>query len=295
VCSFDLGHYAVRDEVAGGEVSLRSAAFAVRPLVRPAGRVRLSGSSSLYGNGMAFTEQIARQFPWSSHLTEDLDMGLRLLLAGHRVDFAPDALVRGEMPETRDGATSQHQRWEAGRRSVAVTYMPRLLGAARRKAHDRRWPYIDAAIDISMPPYGSLVAATAAGTAGLALFGRGATRRYGLGAGAASLGMLGWHVLTSLRLADAPPEVYRSLLQAPANIIWKLRVVAGTMREGPADWVRTSRNDEGSSGLDPRDESGGEIRNNSELRDDGATKNGVIDMTVTHLETGEPSSVEATS
>ena len=244
------GHYAVRDETAGGEVSLRSAAFAVRHLVRPAGRVRLGGSSSLYGNGMAFTEAIARQFPWSAHLTEDLDMGLRLLLAGHRVDFAPDALVRGEMPETLDTATTQHERWEAGRRSVATAYLPRLLGAARRKAHDRRWPYVDAAIDISMPPFGSLVAGTAAGTLGLGMFARGAVRRYGVGAGVVSLGMLGWHVVTSLRLAKAPPEVYRSLLRAPSNILWKLGVVAGTLRDRPADWVRTSRNDEESRSVE---------------------------------------------
>jgi len=136
------GHYAVRGEGGGGEVDLRSAAFAVRHLVRPAGRVRLGGSSSLYGNGMAFDERIARRFPWSAHLTEDLEMGLRLLLAGERVEFAPGALVRGEMPDSLKGAESQHERWEAGRRSVARRYGPRLLDAARVRTHGKRWAYV---------------------------------------------------------------------------------------------------------------------------------------------------------
>ena len=238
------GHYAVRGEGSGGEVDLRSAAFAVRHLVRPAGRVRLGGSSSLYGNGMAFSERIARAFPWSSHLTEDLDMGLRLLLAGETVDFAPRAVVRGEMPDTLDAATSQHERWESGRRSVAKTYVPRLLRAASGRRHEKRWAYIDASLDIAMPPFGTLAAATGAGAAGFALAGTGRTRSIGAAIGLGSLGLQTLHILTSLRLAGAPLSVYRSLLRAPMNIVWKLGVLGRTLRQGPTDWVRTSRNDD---------------------------------------------------
>ncbi len=238
------GHYAVRGEGAGGEVDLRSAAFAVRHLVRPAGRVRLGGSSSLYGNGMAFSERIARAFPWSSHLTEDLDMGLRLLLAGETVDFAPRAVVRGEMPNTLDAATSQHERWESGRRSVTKTYLPRLLAAANGKRHGKRWAYIDASLDIAMPPFGTLAAVTGAGAAGFALAGTGRTRSIGAAIGLGSIGLQTLHILASLRLAGAPFSVYRSLLRAPLNIVWKIGVLGRTLRHGPTDWVRTSRNDD---------------------------------------------------
>ena len=238
------GHYAVRGEGAGGEVDLRSAAFAVRHLVRPAGRVRLGGSSSLYGNGMAFSERIARAFPWSAHLTEDLDMGLRLLLAGETVDFASRAVVRGEMPDTLDAATSQHERWESGRRSVAKTYLPRLVSAANGKRHGKRWAYLDASLDIAMPPFGTLAAITGAGAAGFALAGAGRTRSIGTAVGLGSLGLQAMHVFASLRLAGAPFSVYRSLLRAPLNIVWKIGLVGRTLRQGPTNWVRTSRNDD---------------------------------------------------
>jgi len=235
-------YYAVRDESLGGEVGLRSAAFAVRHLVRPAGRVGLGGSSSLYGNGMAFTEEVARSFAWSAHLTEDLEMGLRLLLSGKSVGFEPDAVVRGEMPETRDSADSQHERWESGRRSVARSYVPKLANAAMKGVDNKRWPYIDAALDITMPPLGTLVATTGAGSALLALSGQGRARLIGVGGGGISLGLLMAHVVMSLRLAGAPVAVYRSLLRAPGNILWKLRLLWRTRGHQSNEWVRTARN-----------------------------------------------------
>ncbi len=237
-------YYAVRDETAGGEVSLRSAAFAVRHLVRPAGRVQLGGSSSLYGNGMAFVESLAREFVWSPHLTEDLDMGLRMLLAGETVTFEPDAVVRGEMPDTSDAAHSQHERWEVGRRHVARTFVPQLAGAWRRGDHGRRWAYADAAIDITMPPYGTLVAGTAASGAAAGLLGRGRSRAIGAGGSAVALMLLISHVLQSLRLADAPPEVFRSLLRAPRNIAWKLGLLWRSRQSTDGHWIRTTRNPE---------------------------------------------------
>ncbi len=237
-------HYAVRDERAGGEVSFRSAAFAVRHLVRPAGRVRLGGSSSLYGNGMAFIEPLARSYSWSPHLTEDLDMGLRLLLGGETIVFEPDAVVRGEMPNTVEAADSQHERWEAGRRDVARTYTPQLLAAFRRGDHGRRWAYVDAAIDITMPPFGTLVAATAATTVAAGALGRGRGRLASTGGGALAVVLFGAHVLESLRLAEAPPEVFASLLRAPKNIAWKIGLLRRTRGGEHTDWVRTTRNPE---------------------------------------------------
>ncbi len=236
------GHYAVRDDAKGGETSLRGAAFAVRHFVRPAGRVQLGGSSSLYGNGMAFTEGIARTFPWSAHLTEDLDLGLRLLLAGESVDFAPGAVVRGEIPDSLEKARSQNERWETGRRAIARTYLPRLMAAAWRGDYGRRWAYLDAAFDIGMPPLGSLVATTAAGTTGLAVVGRGAARVVGVGTGLASMALLAAHVLGALRLSRAPASVYRSLSRGPLNIVWKLVLQLRTIGREPAEWVRTTRN-----------------------------------------------------
>ena len=56
--------------------------------------------------------------------------------------------------------------------------------------------------------------------------------------------MLGqvWYVVTALRLVSAPPAVYRSLLQAPRMIIWKLGVWFKVFGRGDVGWHRTTRN-----------------------------------------------------
>jgi len=235
------GHYMVRDAEVGGDVGFRAAALAVRHLVRPAGRTGLGGSSSLYGNGMAFRERIARSYPWSDDLTEDLDLGLRLLLDGHRVGFTPDAIVAAEMPASREGAVSQHERWEAGRLRVARKNLPSLTNAAIAGAHGRRWTYVDAAIDIALPPLTTVVAATTVGGIGMAALSNGRVRIVGVGTAAVALGLQVVHVLHALELDGAPPAVRRSLLRAPAQIVWKSRLLARVARTQPASWNRTSR------------------------------------------------------
>ena len=235
------GHYTVKDAATGGDVGFRSAAFAVRHLARPEGRTALGGSSSLYGNGMAFRDPIARAYQWSNTLTEDLEMGLRLLLDGHHVGFASDAVVAAEMPTGLADAASQNERWEAGRLMIARHFVPRLLAAAKRRAHGVRWPYIDAAIDISMPPLTTVVAgSTLAGVAAAGL-GRGRTRNVGVATALVAVGLQGLHVVHALRMAEAHPASWRSLARTPIHIVWKSRLLARVVRRRPGSWIRTRR------------------------------------------------------
>ena len=237
------GHYMVKDAHVGGHIAFRAAALAVRHLVRPAGRTALGGSSSLYGNAMAFRESTARRYPWSTNLTEDLEMSLRVMLDGHVIGYAPRAVVEAEMPDSLEGAVSQNERWEAGRLKVAIHYVPLLLRAARRGAHGRRWTYVDAAIDISLPPLTTVVGISALGGAGMVGAARGRVRRVGVVASALALGLQVAHVLHALHLADAPSEVRRSLVRAPAHMVWKSRLLTRVARRDPDTWIRTSRGD----------------------------------------------------
>lgn len=239
------GYYAVRDAETGGNVGFRAAALAVRHYVRPLGRTELGGSSGLFGNGMAFRETVARTHSWTDHLVEDIEMGLNILLDGGAVAYASDAVVEAEMPDTLEDADSQNQRWEAGRAQIVAAFGPRLVAAARHKRHGRRWPYIDALLDLSLPPITVLVAATGASAGLVRLFGRGRVARLGLVAGVGSLAVQVGHVLSALRMVGAPPAVYRSLLNVPAQVFWKLRLVGRLIvRRGPDGWVRTTRNEE---------------------------------------------------
>lgn len=236
------GYYTVKDAADGGDVGFRAAALAVRHFVRPAGRTALGGSSSLYGNAMAFRESIARAYVWSNELTEDLEMGMRLLLDGHTVAFAPGAVVAAEMPVSLDDAVTQNERWEAGRYAVATSAVPRLWRAARAGAHGRRWAYCDAAIDITLPPLTTVVGATAVGGTLFVALARGRTRRIAAVAACTGVGLQGAHVFHALHIADVDPEVRRSLARTPAHVLWKSRILTRVVRGRPSNWVRTTRN-----------------------------------------------------
>lgn len=244
-------YYAVRDPAASPAIAFRAAALAARNYLRPLGRNRIGGTAGLYGNGMVFTAECMRTRRWSNHLTEDTELQLDLLLDGTRVVFAADAVVEAEMPATLDAAQTQHERWERGRLELARRYVPRLARRVVKGGPAGRVAYADAAVDQLVPPFSVLVAGTVAYgavAAGRAVLHPSAASRRALAvAGALTAGQT-VYVLSALRMVDAPPTVYRSLLGAPRMVVWKvglwLRVLA---RRRGVTWVRTARNPSGES------------------------------------------------
>ena len=240
-------YYGVRDAERTPVTAFRAAALAARHYLRPLGRTWLGGSAGLYGNGMAFAVKVLLDHSWTNHLTEDLELQLELLRKGTRIAFAPGAAIEAEMPTTTEAARTQHQRWERGRLDLARRYVPMLArqactpGAARVAA-------ADAAADLLVPPFSILVAGATAWTAASgvrALVGPARRGRVSLGIGVAVLGVQALHVLSALRMVDAPRAVYRSLLKAPSMVAWKLKLWAGTLVRGQdVAWVRTARNAE---------------------------------------------------
>jgi 1,2-diacylglycerol 3-beta-glucosyltransferase len=227
----------VRDPQSSWSASLRSVALAALHYLRPLGRMPLGGSAGLKGNGMVFAAQILREYQWSASLTEDIEYHMTLILGGHRVTFAPDAIVWAEMPSSLKAARTQNVRWERGRQEMLRQYVPRLLRAALAR---RRYLLFDAAVEQIIPPF-SLVAAASL----LSLIASVALQNIP----AVLLGvflLLGQavYILAGLWLSGAPKKVYQALLYAPIFIVWKvwlyLRVLIGLDRKG---WTRTARND----------------------------------------------------
>lgn len=241
-------HYAVREAEASPTTAFRAAALSVRHYLRPLGRTHLGGSTGLYGNGMVFAAAVLRTRSFSSHLTEDIELGLDLLLDGTTVAFAPDAVVEAEMPTSVEASQTQHERWERGRLEMARRYVPRLVRRAVTGGPAGRVAYADAAVDQLLPPF-SLVAAGAVGATALAalaaLVAPGRRSRRRLLAAVAACGVQAAYVLSGLRLVDAPAAVYRSLAQAPKLVLWKVGLWFRVLRrpDGVA-WVRTARNDD---------------------------------------------------
>jgi cellulose synthase/poly-beta-1,6-N-acetylglucosamine synthase-like glycosyltransferase len=240
------GFYGVRDADRSATAGLRAAALACRHHLRPLGRRTLGGSCGLFGNGMAFRAELLAARRWSGHLTEDLEMQVELLLDGHLVTYVPEARVEAEIPHDLDASVTQHQRWERGRVEVARTSLPRLLRAVI-EGRRPRFAHLDAALDQLVPPISVLVAAqgaaNAVGLAALVLHPGRWSRRLVL-LDAISTSLLVGHVLAGLRSVDAPRSVYRSLLDAPRLVVWKLRLWLGLLgRQSDVSWTRTDRNE----------------------------------------------------
>jgi len=230
------GRYGVLNASASPLSALRDAAFASLHFVRPLGRRSLGLSCGLKGNGMCFDAATLEAHGWTaSGLAEDVELHLALVRAGLRVDFAPDAVVRADMPTTLRGATSQNMRWEAGRLTAARNDVPRMLLDGLRS---RNLVVVDACIEQLIPPLSVAVALGSATTVLAALVGASLGSILAL---AGTLAMLG-HVMAGLFAVKAPWRTYLALLGAPPYIAWKLVVYlrAITVRSRLA-WVRTPR------------------------------------------------------
>lgn len=108
-------------------------------------RANLGWSADLGGTGMAVDAgalEVAGGF--SGSLTEDQDLGVRLLLAGHRVEWAHDVRIADEKPRSLGVTVRQRARWMAGKRAVRRRHLFPLL---RRPT----LPRVDMAIRLVQP------------------------------------------------------------------------------------------------------------------------------------------------
>src|SRR5439155_1245909 len=80
------------------------------------------------GHALAFASELLRRVPHRAcSIVEDVEYGVALGLAGHRVHYAAEASVLGEMPASGAAARPQRRRWEAGRAALARRQLPKLL------------------------------------------------------------------------------------------------------------------------------------------------------------------------
>jgi cellulose synthase/poly-beta-1,6-N-acetylglucosamine synthase-like glycosyltransferase len=142
---------------------LRALAYEFISHLRPLGRSALGLSVGLRGNGMCIARDCAERFPWdSASLAEDYELHARLLAAGLKVTFAPDAVIRTQLPQSLAAARTQSERWERGRLDATKQHVPALLGRGLRRLS---WSSIDGAIELLTPPFSIFIALM------LALFG----------------------------------------------------------------------------------------------------------------------------
>jgi cellulose synthase/poly-beta-1,6-N-acetylglucosamine synthase-like glycosyltransferase len=235
--------YAVRNPDEGWRTRLMAIAFGMFHVVRSAGRENLGVSCGLRGNGMCFSTELLQEVPHDAFsVVEDVEYGIRLGEHGHRVHYAGEAHVYGEMVSSEKGSRSQRARWEGGRLELAKRHAIPLL---RRAIRERNPVLADLAMDVLVPPLSVLVAATAVGTVvsgALAIV----TRRPNVALvlfGASGVCLLayaarGWYV------SGTGARGLATLGYAPVYMAWKAALRFRRTRNAPGEWVRTTRQSE---------------------------------------------------
>src|SRR5712671_109037 len=198
-------HYGVLNPMDSWRTRLITIANGSFHVLRSRARERLRVSTGIRGNGWCVTHALLRQLPYQAFsLTEDLEFGIALGLAGVRVHYAEEAHVNGEMVSLAGAAAVQRQRWERGRFAlIRSRTVPVLVAAA-------------AAVAWWLP----------AGAAWLGL---------AIACGAALLA----YVLRGWQLSGIGARGILDLARAPLFLAWKLRLLRRP--SDPTAWVRTPR------------------------------------------------------
>ncbi len=233
-------HYGVLNPHASWRTRLMAIALALFHKVRSLGRERLGVSCGLRGNGMCFSHQAIRQVPHDAFsIVEDLEYGIRLGRAGHRVHYVWEAEVLGEMVSSEKAARSQRRRWEGGRWAMTKQFGVPLLDEALEK---RDAVLLDLAMDLLVPPLSYVVL----GAVGLAVAAGALSAWQGhlaLSAYAAAFcGVaLGLHVLRGWWLSGMGAQGLLALMRAPFYVAWKVWLMVAGPRDKKGEWVRTTR------------------------------------------------------
>jgi 1,2-diacylglycerol 3-beta-glucosyltransferase len=209
-------------------------------VLRSRGRERMGLSAGLRGNGRSFSVAVLREVPHDAFsIVEDLEYGIRLGMAGHRVHYADEACVRGEMVSSEKDSRSQRTRWEAGRFAIAKTHAPKLIGAALRR---RSAVLFDLAMDVLVPPLTYIAALAIAGSAISAAvwlwFGGSALA---MAPWLASVAFLALYVLRGVAVAGVGLRGLADLAWAPVYMAWKIALTIRQRGQKKDVWVRTAR------------------------------------------------------
>lgn len=233
-------HYRMDAPADAGLMSHVSAfAWRVKTLVRPLGWGALGLPCPLMGSGMAFPWALLARFELgSSHLVEDLQLGLDLTRAGAAPRFEPAAEVRSSLPGSGSSARKQRTRWEHGHLGVMLHTAPRLIARALRQ---RSGQLLAVAADLIVPPLALLAVLLAAllAVSGVAwlLAGWVAPLVLALAACAA----FGAAVLVAWARFGRDILGAGELAAAPLYVLWKIPVYLGFLWRRERAWVRTER------------------------------------------------------
>jgi cellulose synthase/poly-beta-1,6-N-acetylglucosamine synthase-like glycosyltransferase len=233
-------HYGVANRDDSWRTRLMHIGFTLFHEVRSRARERLGVSAGLRGNGMAFAVQTLREVPHDAFsIVEDVEYGIRLGLAGHRVWSAGDAEVLGAMVSSERASRSQRSRWEGGRMALARQHAGRLLREGLRRPS---LTLLDLAFDVLVPPLSYVGLATLFGAAGAgAAWALGYAKWWAFAPWCVAVAALGLYVVRGIWLARVGIRGVLDLLRAPIYVVWKVALALRPSASQKGQWVRTTR------------------------------------------------------
>jgi cellulose synthase/poly-beta-1,6-N-acetylglucosamine synthase-like glycosyltransferase len=231
-------HYGVLNPMASWRTRLFTIATGAVHILRGRARERLSLSCGVRGTGWCVTHEVLRRVPYRAYsLTEDVEYGIDLGLAGITVAYVDEADANPEMTSGEQGARTQRQRWERGRFQLIRAKTSQLLVAAWQR---RSLPCLDLALDLLVPPLSYfalniilLLIAGATATYWLAV----SPTWIWLAEGSALVLII--YVLRGWYLSKVGLRGAVDLACAPIFLIWKLRLLLSRGRSN--EWTRTER------------------------------------------------------
>ncbi len=230
-------HYGIRNPWASWRTQLITIAKGAFHVVRSRARERLGVSCGIRGNGWCVTHALLREVPYRYFsLTEDLEYGIALGLAGCRVAYADEAHADADMASSEKTARSQRQRWEQGRFQVVRHSTPTLLRAGLVR---RSGVCLDLACDLLVPPLSYLVLnIVALGLAAGVLTLWDPAARFWAWWATAFAAVVVLHVLRGWQVSGMGAKGLLALAHVPGFILWRLWLL---LSRKSTEWVRTER------------------------------------------------------
>ncbi|MES1146791.1 MAG: glycosyltransferase family 2 protein [Solimonas sp.] len=231
-------HYGILNPSATWRTRLITIAKSAFHSVRSRARERLGVSCGIRGNGWCVTHQLLKKVPYQAFsLTEDVEYGVELGIAGYRVYYAEEAHSDAEMVSGEQAARKQRQRWETGRfQLIRSKTIPLLIQSIRQPSRI----CLDLALDLMVLPLSYVVVNVAllCGLAGvMSWFDPQFLGWLWLGVTCAAALII--HVLRGWQLSDTGVQGLLDFAHAPGFLLWKLLLML--RRRDSREWVRTER------------------------------------------------------
>lgn len=229
-------HYGVLNAADSWRTRLMAIALGSIHRVRSRARERMGLSCGIRGNGWCVTHALLDKIPYRAFsLTEDVEFGIELGLAGYRVAYCDESRVNGEMVTSEHAARSQRQRWEGGRIGLIREKAPALLRTAVIR---RSLTCLDLAVDLLVLPL-SYVVVNVVAIVAIGMLNPAGFRSALLAVGLMDLLALTAYVGRGWMLSGIGIVGIWDLLRVPVFLFWKLLVIR--FHPKPRSWIRTKR------------------------------------------------------